>query len=246
MAELKLTPLTRLAFAIENELSLLQDPAKESVLAEKYLARTLEAASRRDSVIKGLLFLDALLAMAVSGKNVQIPGVGISMADIPALVEVLLGLVSFAAYIGSHAFMNWLCYSQIHSVFSNRIARERQLDPDLFELSDTLSEPTLKMLRPKANIWGRDWRDPGKTFSVLTRAYGLGNGLLFLMLPVLHLMLVSQAVIRTVSTTEVSMTGGFFLAWVLIAHILALFVWVTPMIEFTFFTPRELDSVPVD
>lgn len=234
MPHLKLTPLTRLTLAIERELSIMADPHREAALAEQYLARVQEATARRDSALKGLLVLDALLAIAASGRNVDIPGIGISMADIPALMEVLLGLVSFAVYIGSHSFMNWLCYSQIHHVFSNRIAKQHGVDPDLIDMAENLSEPTLKMLRTKMNIWGADWHVPGRQFATATRLYEYSNAMFFLMLPVLHLMLLAHAITRSLSTSETGITSVFFLSWVFLAHLLAVFVWVVPMAAFTF------------
>jgi hypothetical protein len=234
MLKLKLTPLTRLTMAFDAELNLMAAPQKEEVLASKYLERVHDATVRRDSTLKGIFILDALLAIATSGKNVSIPGVGISMADVPALMEVLIGMVSIAAYICSQSFMNCLCYSQIHQVFSNRIAKRYEVDPDMLELAAITSEPTLKMLRAKLNIWGPDWHTPTKPFRLVAKLYDIGNNLFFLMLPLLHCLLMFHAVMRVVSTSDIGVTHVVFFAWVTVAHMLALLVWVVPMLGFTF------------
>jgi hypothetical protein len=220
--------------AFDAELTLLADPVKEAELANKYLARTQETSARRDSTLKGLLVLNAFLAIASSGKSVNIPGVGISMSDIPALMEVLIGLVSAAFYLSAHSFTTWLCYSQIHYVFTERIARKKELDPDLYSFAETSSEPTLKMLSPELNIWGPDWYTAGKGFKVTAKLYEICNNLFFLMLPVLHCMLLVHAIVRVISAAEVGITHIVFFAWVALTHLLAFFVWIAPNVVFTF------------
>jgi hypothetical protein len=234
MLKRKLNPLTRLTMAFDSELTLMDDPLKEAALADKYLARVQETSARRDNTLKGLVVLNAFLAIASSGKSVNIPGVGISMSDIPALMEVLIGLVSVAFYLSAHSFMTWLCYSQIHHVFAQRIARKKGIDPDLFSFADTSSEPALKMLRPDLNIWGADWYTAGKGFKVTAKFYEICNTLFFLMLPVLHCMLLAHAVMRVISASEVGTTHIVFFGWVALAHLLAVFVWVVPNVVFTF------------
>lgn len=234
MLNLELTPLTRLTEAFDAELNLMADREREAALEAKYLARLQEAIVRRDNTLKGILGIDALLAIATAGKTVSIPGLGISMADIPALVEVLIGLASIALYICSQSFMNSLCYAQLHHVFSNRTAKRYGIDPDFLELADITSEPTLKMLSAKLNIWGPDWHIPTRRFVGAARLYEIGNSLFFLMLPILHCMLVSQAVIRVIATSDIGAVHLVFFGWVIVAHLMALFVWIVPMLGFRF------------
>ncbi|MCS4240926.1 hypothetical protein M2418_000428 [Rhizobium sp. BIGb0125] len=225
--------------AFDAELTLMADPVKEAELADKYLARAQEASARRDSTLKALVVLNTFLAIASSGKSVNIPGVGISMSDIPALMEVLIGLVSAAFYLSAHSFTTWLCYSQIHYVFIERVARKKELDPDLYSFAETSSEPTLKMLGPELNIWGPDWYAAGKGFKVTAKLYDICNNLFFLMLPVLHCMLLVHAIMRVISTAEVGVTHIVFFAWVVLTHLLAVFVWVIPHVVFTFILEGE-------
>lgn len=164
------------------------------------------------------------------------------MADIPALMEVLIGMVSIAAYICSQSFTNWLCYSQIHFGFSNRIARRYGIDPDLLELAEIASEPTLKMMSAKLNIWGVDWHTPTKRFQIVAKVYQMGNSVFFIMLPILHCLLMTQAIIRVITFSSIGVIHIVFFAWVIVAHMMAIFVWMVPMVGFTFTIESTIDA----
>ncbi len=230
----KLTPLTRLTMAFEAELNLMEDPEREKDLAGKYLARLSDAAQRRDSTLKGLVILDGLLAVAASGRNITIPGVNLSMADIPAVLEVLTGMASGTAYICAFSFITWLCYSQIHFTFCNRVARQSQIDPDLLAFAETTSEPTLKMFRRQLNIWGDDWHTSTGVFNGLVACFGVANNLFFLMAPLLHGALMYYALRQIVERSGFDAIHLVFYAWVILAHVVALFMWLAPSISFAF------------
>ncbi|NEH81307.1 hypothetical protein [Rhizobium ruizarguesonis] len=229
-----MTPLTRLTMALEAELELAKDPQMEADLAAKYLERVNETAQRRDATLKSLVVFDGLLAIAASGRNITVPGINISMADIPAILEGLIGITSASVYIFSFSFTTWLCYSQIHFVFSKRIAARHNLDPDLISFAQTASEPTLKMFRSKLNIWGEDWHRSGNAFSGMVAAYSISNNIFFIMAPLLHLSLMYYAASRMIKLQDFDFIHIVFYAWVVLAHVLAIFTWVVPSVPFSF------------
>jgi len=231
---IKMTPLTRLMEAFNSELNLAKDEKLESELASKYLLRLNEAHQRRDATLKGLVIIDALLAVAVSGRNIAIPGTSINMLDIPALIEVLVGLASASVYIFTFSFATWLCYSQLYFVFNNRLAKKYELDPDLINFAETASEPTLKMFRTKLNIWGIDWNQPNGMFKVLMYAHAIANNFFFLVAPLLHVGLIIVAVRQIIQHSGFDFIHTVFFFWVLLAHVLAIFTWIIPSVPFSF------------
>lgn len=231
---LQMTPLSRLTMALEAELELAKDPLMEAALAAKYLERVNETTTRRDAILKSLVVFDGLLAIAASGRSITVPGINVSMADIPAILEVLIGITSAAVYFSAHSFMNWLCYSQIYFVFSKRTAARHRLDPDLISFAHVVSEPALKMFSSKLNVWGEDWHKSGNTFSGIASAYRISNGIFFMMAPLLHLTLIYYAISRVVEIQDFDFIHVIFYAWVILAHVMAIFTWVTPSVPFSF------------
>lgn len=237
---LKHTPLTRLTDAFEKELDLAKDERLESTLAKQYLLRLGESQAKRDATFKAFFFIDVILSVAITGKNTVIPGTTLSTADFPALIEIILGVSSICAYMASFTFCAWLCYSQVEFVFVKRKALKKGIDPDLIAFSEILSEPTLKMLRKKFNIWGVDWITPSRPFSAVAITYSAANALFFLVIPVVHFALVYAAMKQLVITRDFSLIYGVYYFWVIMSNFLALFIWFVPHIWFSF----TLDDKP--
>lgn len=231
---LKLTPLTRLTSAFEADLENANDEKLESQLATQYLKRLAESQAKRDRTFKSLFTIDVILSIVIRGKDFVIPGTSISTGDLPALMEILLGLSSVAAYMASYTFCAWLCYSQIHYVFIRRKALKKKIDPDLIAFSEILSEPNLKMFSSKLNIWGEDWAVPQRPFSVIAQAYASANILFFLVIPA------AQYALTYIALKQIIISSGFnivhisFYSWVVLSNILTLFMLFVPHKLFSF------------
>jgi len=130
-------------------------------LREKYIAMHKQAVTRQDSMIKTLLFADAALALLLFGKNVSIPGTSLGIQDIPAAVQVLTALASFAFLALALAFLNTQSYQAIIEQFDIRRTKSSAIDPDYLTAADNFSELYLKAFRPKMNVFGEDFFAPG-------------------------------------------------------------------------------------
>lgn len=234
MPSLKFTPLTRLVLALDAELDLANDPEFEAELADKYAARLAEATQERDATLKGVVTLDALLALASSGHNIVIPGIGVNMGDIPALLEILVGLASASACITAISFASWLCYSQLFFVFNNRKARKYNIDPDFINFAETPTKLTVKIFRSKLNFWGSDWHESGRVFEGYTSLYSIAANSFLLGAPLLHFGLIVVGASKIAERSGFDVMHVVFFLWVLIAHLIAVLTWVLPSLGFTF------------
>lgn len=230
----RLTPVTRLSWAFGRELTLLNNPAEEAALAEKYLIRLSEAAARRDASLRSLVAIDVVLAMVLSGKHLTVPILNLQTSDIPALLEVVVALASAAAYFFCFSFATWLCYSQMAFVFVKRRAEKSKIDPDLLSFGDAPSEPTLKIFRGKLNLWGLDWYEAGRSFRLLSALYGLVNSLFFLAAPLLHASMIWTGGRAIYSQAGFTFLHSIFYVWILVANLAALLTWLVPSVSFRF------------
>lgn len=230
----KQTPLQRLSNSFTMELEIANDEKLENKLAEQYLKRLAESEKKRDNLFKVVVIFDAILSMTITGRSISIPDVSIATSDIPAFTEVIVGISSLAAYIASHTFCVWLCYSNIYSLFVRRQAAKRKIDPELIEYSEVLSDPALKMLRSRFNFFGPDWVSPCRPFSIVSRTHGILNNLFFLGIPFIHFSLIWIALRQIYSSSEINFAYIIFYIWIFVSTLLTFLIWIVPTIPFSF------------
>lgn len=204
--QLSLSPNVRLRMTVQNEMQLDPDGRfYNDDLYQKYLSMHREALARQQGQAKALAMIDAGLALVIFGKNVAIPGFGLSLQDIPAALEVLTALASFTFMMLSLSFLNVQCYQAIIEQFNIRKAKGTYLDPDFITAADTFTELYLKAFRPQMNIHGPDFFSPGKGFRIYFQS------MVFLMITAMFLVLLIHLALVSVGAWQ-SFTGKWISA----------------------------------
>lgn len=145
------------------------------------------------------------------------------------------------------AFITWSAYEAITRQFGNTVARPLALDPDFVNAAEYHVELGLKLLRSKFNITGPDFHEPGKVFKVYSVVVYALIGLLFILFPVVHGLLIILSLSATYLTHGLGIITGVYFAIVIISNLLAVLIWVGAYKSFTFYVefadkPKEATS----
>lgn len=176
--DLALSPNVRLRMTVAEEMTL--DAKKEIFnddLYAKYVAMHREADRQQQGALKGVVYADIGLSLIMFGKNLEVPGTGLGLQDIPAATEVLTVAASFFFLIICQAFANTQCYQAIIEQFSNNKALKLGIDPDYVTYGDVFSQVYLKAFRPQMSVFLRDFFVPRTRYK---RFYGFVTLLLAL------------------------------------------------------------------
>ncbi|KQU96794.1 hypothetical protein ASD00_18260 [Ensifer sp. Root31] len=239
---LKLSPNVRLRMTMQREMQLDTDAAVfTDSLYEKYLSMHRSAILRQDGNLKAVVLADIGLAMLLFGKNVTIPGTSLGLHDIPAGIQVLTALSSFAFLMLSLTFLNSQLYQAVIEQFSIRTAAPRQIDPDFLTAADTFTELYIKAFRGKMNIFGIDFYEAGRGF----RAYYGGLIIIlvaaFISILLLHLAVIGYGVWLSLNWSWLS---ALFVSSVFLTNLAA--VGVNLATEFSFTITEEQLELPLD
>lgn len=194
-SKLSLNPNARLRMTVQKEMGL--DPNEEvfnDELLSKYLAMHREALTKQEALGKSVVVIDIALAAVIFGKNLTIPIVGISLSDLPAALQTLSLLSSFAFLMLSLGFLNALLYQAIIDQFHNRRAEKYAIDPDFLIAASSYVELWMKAFRGQMNIWGKDFYPAGLGYRVFYGVVFFFALIAVIATIVLHLALVGFAV----------------------------------------------------
>lgn len=145
--------------------------------------RLAEATHKRDAVFKSLIVIDSLLAVALSGQHFTIPVASVSTSVFPALLEILVGLASFAVCIAAMSFTTCLCYSQLLWAVIRRTAKAADLHGGILVDSDHFNELGTRLLQRQIATGGEEMFKPLKGFNALIITYEILTKLLFDLMP---------------------------------------------------------------
>jgi hypothetical protein len=168
--KIRLSPVLRLNMSFAREL---EQEGAAAVYDEKALAKFKEmyeeAVRRRDNLLRTMVIADAGILLLLYGRDVRIPGFGISLLELPAGLELASLLASVAFMFACLAFFNEQAYIGLLNELTRRKTAPADLDPDFLAASEMFTEFFLKAYRPKFNIWGPDHYVPGNSY---TRLFG--------------------------------------------------------------------------
>ncbi|TAU80461.1 hypothetical protein ELI41_29585 (plasmid) [Rhizobium leguminosarum] len=238
--KLSLSPNARLRMTVQNEMTLDKDGSVyNDTLYQKYLAMHAKALTKQEGLLKSLTFVDAALALVLFGKNVKIPGTDVGLQDIPATVQVLTALSSFAFLMVSLSFLNAQCYLAIIEQFNIRKARSQHLDPDFITAADTFTELYLKAFRSQLNFHGIDFFEPGRGYRwFFSSMIGLLMAAMACVL-ILHVSVASAGIWRSFSFHWIP---GLFCTAVALINVVAILANV--LVGFTFTVDEVISSEP--
>lgn len=191
--EIRLSPIVRMNMTFDTELNLDKNGVFGRETYENYIERHREAVQKQDQLIRALFTQNALLFLILNGQNWTLPIIGVQISEIPAIQEILLFSASMAFYFVCAAFVTSQCYGGIIDQFGNRIVDSNLIDPDFFNASRKHYDFFLKLYRPKLNIWGEDFYQHKKGFSVFSGLMNIITIAVVLLLPVTHLALMGSA-----------------------------------------------------
>ncbi|MER8775778.1 hypothetical protein [Mesorhizobium sp. M0977] len=239
--EMRLSPMTRLYAAFDLELKIDKLGILKN-LRGRYVERLNVAEGKRDSILRALFLLDAIIVVLISGKSLNIPLLNITTADLPGILEIATATSAIAAIFFAIAFINWAAYEAIVSQFAIREAEPSFVDPDFIQAAEKHTELTLKLLRTKFNIWGVDFHEPGQEFVLYSR---IMNGLftaLFILFPILHYILTGMSFIETFNRNEIGLVYIIYFGIVILANVLAVLLLIGIYHDFRFLVEIPTDA----
>ena len=192
------------------------------------------AEKKRDLLIRNMLILDALVLLLLFGKSITIPGLNVSINDIPAAREVITFFASLTFQFAALAFLNWHGYAAIIDIINVHKFRDSAVDSDFLSSADKFMEFFVKLYRARMNFRGIDFAKPGKLFTITGRVvtFMLMTSVASFLL--LHLTVVFISARESVAT----MTSGFllyiYILFLFFVNVCGLMIWVTTNREFHF------------
>lgn len=228
------TPMFRMTATYEEDLDRINSPQFEEKLLEQIGQRFGEATVRRDNIVRALFILDFVLAVLVSGKNLKIPGTEISTQDLPAVMEIVTGLSSFAICTASMSFATWLCYSQLLWALTQRTARKIDIEGAILRDFDHFNELSVRLFQRRIAIAGEELFSPKFLFNAVLLVHDICTKILFGIIPLMHILLVGYAVTLVIERSGFTVLHSLLYAAVVVGHVLALIFWFAPNATFGF------------
>ncbi|MCM2434144.1 hypothetical protein [Agrobacterium rosae] len=232
--EFKTSPLYRLEATYMDDLARSSDKIDDT-LAESLRDRLSEAEAKRDNNLKSLIVIDAILSIALSGKGFTIPVVNLSTAELPAIMEILVGLASLSICICSLSFTTWLTYSTLLTAVLNKGAKAQNMNGGLLRDAFNYNEVGLRLFQHHLALGGDELLEPQRTFRWVVRVYEIATSILFALIPIMHILLVAYGLVAIYESSGVSVLHSLLFVAVFIGHLLAILFWFVPMREFKFF-----------
>ncbi|MER8772136.1 hypothetical protein NKH63_25845 [Mesorhizobium sp. M0960] len=242
--KIRLSPMTRLYATFDLELEIDKQGTLNN-LRGKFIERLVVAEQKRDATIRSLFYIDAALAILVSGKSLKVPFFDIATSDLPAILEIVTATGAIAAVFVVIAFINWASYDTILNQFAIRDAQPTFIDPDFIQAAEKQTELTMKLLRKKFNIWGVDFHEPGRAFSTYAWITAILFNALCILFPILHFILTAMSLNQTYVHSDMGAVYIIYFGVVSLANFLAVWIFVGAYRDFTFFVDLTGDTPAV-
>lgn len=155
--------------------------------------------AQQNNLIRSLTISLFFSFIAWNGGNIQIPGTGASIADVPGFLELSLIAAAFSVLMITYSFLSIQLYNAVITAVASDLLAKNKLDPDLFTAAHAPTWLFVKYCKA-APV---DGRKPGYRVSKLGRIfYGILVG--FSSIILLALWLISIASIIYIAHTGLS------------------------------------------
>lgn len=145
--------------------------------------------AQQNNLIRSFTISLFLAFIAWNGGDIQIPGTGASIADVPAFLELCLIVAAFGVLIVTYSFLSIQLYNAVISAVASDVLAKNKLDFDLFCAAHTPMWLFLKYCQA-APVNGRE---PGYKISTSGRIfYSALVGLLSMILLALWLLAIAS------------------------------------------------------
>jgi hypothetical protein len=129
---------------------------------------------QQTNLLRSLTISLFLAVIAWNGGNIEIPGTGASIAEIPSFLELSLIAASLSVLMVTYSFLSIQLYNAVISAVARDVLAKNKLDPDLFAAAQSPTWLFIKYCRA-APV---DGRVPGFKVSGIGRTfYGILVGL---------------------------------------------------------------------
>jgi hypothetical protein len=146
---------------------------------------------QQTNLIRSLIISLFFSFIAWNGGNIQIPGTGASIADIPAFLELSLIAAAFSVLMVTYSFLSIQLYNAVISAVANDVLAKNKLDPDIFSAAHAPMWLFVKYCKA-APV---DGRKPGFRISKLGRIfYRILVGFLSIILLALWLLAIASII----------------------------------------------------
>lgn len=234
-SKIRLSPYTRLALTLQIEMS--RDANSEYFNEQRYqsyLERYRNAVIHRDKVMRNMVMTDGLAALALFGKNIAIPFVGLSLVDIPGGLQSIILVASLGFLFVCTAFINEQFYKCAVDQFSIRKAKKLGIDPDYLTYADVHTEFFIKVFNRKMSNYTADYFIPGRGYVLFFRTLTISVTLGLLTLISLHLMLVGYAIYFSHAANGFGIASSLLSFGAVLANVIGLLIAATQLKQFDF------------
>jgi hypothetical protein len=194
---LKLSPLSRLYFTLDQEFFLDKSVVSDAERYNKFIKMYQLAEQKRDSLLRSLIIFDALILLLLFGKSITIPGTNISLSEFPAAREASTFLASLGFQFFAFSFVNWHGYAAIVDTINTHRARNTGIDPDYISAADKFLEFVVKLYRGQMNVHGVDFITPSNAYKFVAMCVTGLLALSVLSFLVLHLAVIGISIRET-------------------------------------------------
>lgn len=202
---INLSPLTRLTMTFDRELDLDSAGALGDEAYAGYKEQHQNSIAKRDSMAKSLVLVNTVLFLLINGKGWKIPGMEADISTLPAIKEIVLLYSSLCFFFLCITFVNEQCYAGLVGQYGIRKSRASSIDPDFVNASKFHYDFYLKIYRAKMNIWGVDFFESRRPFTVFSGAIVAMTVGILLLFPVIHFLLIFLAALK--------ITGNDWIVW---------------------------------
>ncbi|MEM7241329.1 MAG: hypothetical protein AAF429_04000 [Pseudomonadota bacterium] len=237
-----LTPMSRLTMTFNEELNLDQNKVFNKEYYDNLIARFLEVQASQNALVKNLGLINTILFLILHGQEWTIPILNVEIAQIPAIKEIFVFYSSLAFYFLCMVFVNAQSYSGLINQCGNRVVDSRLIDPDYYNAAKIEHSFPLKLYRPKSNIWGVDFFEPGKGFRILSFVNNLTIILAALIIPAIHFGLIGYALYLLWDITTPFILAIPYLAIIAILNIGGLLLVIGMSVSFTFYQEIKIEE----
>ncbi|THH38321.1 hypothetical protein E4Z66_01750 [Aliishimia ponticola] len=145
--------------------------------------------AQQNNILRSLTISLFLAFIAWNGGNIQIPGTGASIADVPSFLELCLIAASLSVLMITYSFLSIQLYNAVIFAVASDVMAKNKLDPDLFTAARTPTWLFVKYCQ-SAPVNGRE---PGFRISAPGRIfYGVLVGFLSMILLALWLLAIAS------------------------------------------------------
>ena len=242
--KIRLSPLSRLYFTLDRELSLDKSIISDTARYDRLLRMQQLSEKKRDVLLRNMLVLDAVALLLLFGKGIAIPGLSIGLSDVPAARETVTLLASLVFQFATLAYVNWHGYAALIDAINVHKSRATGIDPDFLSASDKFQEFTVKLYRGQMNIHGPDFAVPSFWYRAISKtviALMTASALSFVCL---HLAVVFVSARETLGSQPGGLLLCAYLVFLVIANLGGMLVIATFSKDFTFVVPSSQPNRP--